>query len=79
MNAEAAFYLGVIAASVVWFVLLRRQDRRIDRDIEARLMALDRERIWRIFGRHTQRCACGRSIMVSLDEDAAVRDAEWNK
>lgn len=76
-EGDTMFVLGFSAATILWFFVRRWEDARIDRDIEARLLLLDRERGKRIFDRHQRACPCGRRIAHTIDEDRAVRDPEW--
>jgi hypothetical protein len=72
------FFVGSLFGFVLAFVAIRFNDRRVDRDIEARLMALDRERIRRIFRRHVTPChRCSGRGFDAFNEEAAVRDPEW--
>jgi hypothetical protein len=74
-----AFFLGSIVGFVAAIVCVLAYDRRVDRDIEARLMALDKERVRRVFARHANPCdRCGGRGFSSFDEAAAVRDTEWS-
>jgi hypothetical protein len=69
MSGGEGFALGFVVATIVWFVELRRQDARINRDIEARLLALDKELVRRIFD--------ARKVKDYGDVDRAARAPEW--
>lgn len=69
LAAVVGFFLGGVTTLLT---MVRRHDRKVDRDIEARRAALEDERIRRVFEKHQLTERRGRAAI-----DRAVRDAEW--
>lgn len=79
MSAGEGFFIGVAISSALWVLFVRRWDASVDRDIEARRMALSRERTRRIFDRHAKTNVGDARVVGLRDEAAAVRDPEWRE